>query len=117
MNDELRAICRDIASRQRYRAGAKRMADVVNELMARRGYAQVQSSASCADAWRAAAGAALAAHTVAGKTRRGVLEVLVRNSAVVQELTFRKKQLIAELARLAPEWKIRDLRFRVGPVD
>jgi len=117
MDDELRAICKDIAGRQRYRGGPKRMAEVVNELMSRRGYAQVQSSAACADAWRAAAGSALAAHTVAGNVRRGVLEVFVRNSAVVQELTFRKKQLIAELTRLGPEFKVRDLRFRVGPVD
>ncbi len=47
-DEELRAICDDISSRQRYRAGPKRMADVVNELMARRGYAQLQSSAACA---------------------------------------------------------------------
>lgn len=117
MQDQLQAICKDIASRQRYRAGPKRIGDAVNDLMARRGYAQVQSSASCAKAWRAAAGPALADHTVAGKIRRGMLEVFVRNSAIVQELSFRKKQLIAELTRLAPEFKVRDLRFRVGPVD
>ncbi len=116
-DEELRAICRDITSRQRYRAGPKRMADVVNDLITRRGYAQVQSSATCAEAWRAAAGPALACHTVAGHVRRGVLEVFVRNSAVVQELTFRKKKLIAELTRLAPDLKVRDVKFRVGPVD
>ncbi len=116
-DDELRAICGDITSRQRYRAGPKRIADLVNDLITRRGYAQVQSSAACAEAWRVAAGSALAAHTVAGNIRRGVLEVFVRNSAVVQELTFRKKKLIAELTRLAPDLKVRDVKFRVGPVD
>ena len=116
-DEELQAICHDIARRQRYRAGPKRMGDVVNELMTRRGYAQLQSSAQCADAWRAAAGSALASHTAPGNIRRGVLEVFVRNSAVVQELTFRKKKLIAELTRLAPDLKVRDVKFRVGPVD
>jgi len=116
-DEELQAICRDIAGRQRYRAGPKRMGDVVNELMARRGYAQLQSSSACAEAWRVAAGSSLACHTVAGNIRRGVLEVFARNSAVVQELTFRKKQLIVELTRLTPDSKIRDVRFRVGPVD
>ena len=116
-DQDLRAICNDIASRQRYRAGPKRVGDVVNELMARRGYAQLQSSAQYAEAWRSAAGSALASHTAPGNIRRGVLEVFVRNSAVVQELTFRKKQLIAELTKLTPDSKIRDLRFRVGPVD
>ena len=116
-DEDLQAICNDIARRQRYRAGPKRMGDVVNELITRRGYAQLQSSAQCADAWRAAAGSALASHTAPGNIRRGVLEVFVRNSAVVQELTFRKKQLINELIRLTPDSRIRDLRFRVGPVD
>ena len=116
-DEELQAICDDISRRQRYRAGPKRMGAVVNELMARRGYAQLQSSAECADAWQAAAGSSLGAHTVAGNIRRGVLEVFARNSAVVQELTFRKKQLIAELTKRAPDAKIRDVRFRIGPVD
>jgi len=81
-DEDLQAICHDIASRQRYRAGPKRMGDVVNELMTRRRLRQLQSSAQCSDAWRAAAGSALASHTVAGNIRRGVLEVFARNSAV-----------------------------------
>lgn len=117
MDDELTAVCRDIAARQRYRAGPRRVADAVNELLARRGYADVQSAASHADIWRAAAGSPLGEHSAAGKIRRGVLEVFARNSAIVQELTFRRKQLLADLARLGPDRKIRDLKFRVGPVD
>ena len=71
MDDDLRAICGDIASRQRYRAGPKRIADVVNDLMARRGYAQVQSSAACAEAWRIA-GRAVEAESVSATDGGGV---------------------------------------------
>jgi predicted nucleic acid-binding Zn ribbon protein len=67
--------------------------------------------------WREAVGDEVTAHSRTGNIRRGVLEVVVRNSAVVQELTFRKHQLIKQLAKLNPGQKIRDLRFRVGPID
>ena len=40
--------------------------DILAELMARRGYARVQSGQCCAEAWREAAGEALAARTRAG---------------------------------------------------
>lgn len=84
--------------------------------MARRGYGRVQSAAACAEAWRQAAGQRLASCTRATLVRRGVLEVLVASSTMVQELGFQKKALIERLADLAPEENIRDLRFRVGPL-
>jgi predicted nucleic acid-binding Zn ribbon protein len=93
------------------------MGDVLSELMSRRGYAQVQSIAGCAGAWQDAAGTHFARHSRAGHVRRGVLEVIVRNSAVLQELSFQKKQIVQRLAELAPERRIRDVRFRVGEID
>ena len=74
-------------------------------------------TSECDAAWQQAAGSELGPHTRAGQTCRGVLDVLVRNSAVVQELTFRKKQLLKRLAELSPGRKIRDLRFRVGAIE
>jgi predicted nucleic acid-binding Zn ribbon protein len=93
------------------------MGDVLNVLLARRGYAQVQAAAACARAWEAAAGAEFARRTRAGQVRRGVLEVMVSSSTVLQELSFRKKELIRRLGELAPAHQIRDLRFRVGEVE
>jgi predicted nucleic acid-binding Zn ribbon protein len=111
------AVCRNIGSRQRYRRGPKRIQHVVNELIARRGYASFLAPSECLAAWDQAAGDRLAPHTRPGNVRRGVLQVFVRNSAVMQELTFRKRELIRRLRQRAPDQKIRDLRFRVGPVD
>jgi hypothetical protein len=51
-----------------------------------------------------------------GKIRRGVLEVLVGNSAVLQELTFQKKHLLDKIVAALPDQKIRDVRFRIGVV-
>ncbi len=83
--------------------------------MARRGYGNQQSGFEWSDVWSTAAGAQ-ASHTRPGKFSRGVLEVIVRNSAVLQELTFRKKQLLQVLQEHAPHFKVKDLRFRVGDV-
>jgi predicted nucleic acid-binding Zn ribbon protein len=110
------AVCRDIARRQRYLGGPQRMADAVAQLMARRGYARVQASAELDEFWNAAVGAALAAHSRPGALRRGVLEVTVANSAVMQELEFMKRRIVQELTRMAPNQKIRNLRFRIGTI-
>ncbi|GAF92482.1 unnamed protein product [marine sediment metagenome] len=95
----------------------QRMADVVAGLMARRGYGRLQAAAVADEAWGEALGEKLARHTRPGAVKRGVLEVLVRNSAVMQELTFQKKKLIKKLLQLLPNEKIKDIKFRVGSVD
>jgi predicted nucleic acid-binding Zn ribbon protein len=93
---------------------AKAVADVLSQLLVKRGYAQVQAAASCEAAWQKAAGSRLGPQTRCGNVKRGVLEVTVKNSAVLQELQFVKVQLIKSLAQHAPESKIRDVKFRVG---
>jgi predicted nucleic acid-binding Zn ribbon protein len=95
----------------------RQMRDVLSQLLAKRGYAQVQTAATCQSAWQAAVGEKLGSQTRAGNVRRGVLEVLVRNSSVLQELAFVKAKAVKALAQLAPEHQIRDVRFRVGAID
>ena len=99
-------------------AGApKPISNILAELLARRGYARVQAAGLSQQAWNEAAGEQLAAATRPGKVSRGVLEVFVTNSMLAQELGFAKKKLLARLQQLQPDEKIRDLRFRVGPLD
>jgi len=99
------------------RRAPRRAADIVAQLMARRGYGRLQSSAVTAEAWTAAAGEKFAAHTRVGELKRGKLEVMVRNSAVLQELSFSKKKILKRLLAALPESKITDLKFRVGSVE
>ncbi len=101
---------------QRKKRDAQRVGDVVNQLMARRGYGQIVGSEQIRDAWDQIAGP-IASHSVPGNVKRGVLEIIVRNSAVMQELTFRKRQLIDDLTKRFSEQSINDLRFRVGTID
>jgi len=93
----------------------KKMQRVLAQVMLRRGYGREQSSEQLDAAWKCAAGA-LAPQSRPGQIRRGVLEVLVSNSAVMQELAFQKRALIKTLSAHLPEQQLRDLRFRVGPV-
>lgn len=93
---------------------AKKIGDVVAQLLAKRGYAQVQATAAFDEIWRKAAGDRYAAQTRCGHVRRGVLEVFAANSAVVQELTFAKVLLLKKLAELTTDQKITDLKFKVG---
>lgn len=95
---------------------AQRIGDVVNRLMARRGYGQIVGSEQIRNAWSDIAGP-LATHSVPGNLKRGVLEVFVRNSAVLQELSFRKRQLLTELIQKFSQETIDDLRFRIGTID
>jgi predicted nucleic acid-binding Zn ribbon protein len=91
----------------------KRIDDVLSGLLARKGYARVLAASQLEGAWSAAA-EALAAHSRPGAVKGGVLDVLVQSSAMVQELTFQKRRLLARLNEAAPQEKIKDLRFRVG---
>jgi hypothetical protein len=52
-----------------------------------------------------------------GQVRRGVLEVHVASSTLVQDLGFQKQKILKRLQELLPDENIRDLKFRVGPVD
>ena len=97
--------------------GPQRAAEIVAQLMARRGYARLQSSEITEQAWQAAAGEKFSRHTRPGRVKRGVLEIFVRNSAVMQELAFQKKKILKKLIATLPEEKISDLKFRVGIVE
>ena len=97
--------------------GPQAIGNVLSELMARRGYARVQSAAAYDAAWREAAGPLAAEYTRVGQLRRGTLEVVVANSTLVQELGFQKHALLKSLAELLPDEGITGLRFRVGNVE
>jgi len=96
--------------------GPQAIGDVLSELMARSGYARVQSAAAYDAAWREAAGPLAAKYTRVGLLRRGTLEIIVAHSALGQEFGFQKRELLQALARLLPDEGIKNLRFRAGSI-
>ncbi|HYO24100.1 MAG TPA: DUF721 domain-containing protein [Lacipirellulaceae bacterium] len=94
----------------------KRMADVLAQLVQKKAYAQVRAAQSHHEAWQAAAGPRFAPVTEPGRIHRGALEVTAANSLVMQELSFEKDRLLAEIQQALPDAKIKQLRFKVGPI-
>jgi len=88
---------------------------IVNDLIARRGYLQRLAGADFAQAWRSVVGPELARHSAVGGIRGGILEIVAADSALVQEFTFRKAELLSGLRNILTHVGIRGIRFRVGP--
>ncbi len=86
------------------------------QLITARGYGRIQADADFTAAWQTAVGQTLAQYTVPGRLKRGVLEVIVSNSSVIQELTFQKQTILAALREQCPDAKIRDVKFRIGAI-
>jgi len=96
--------------------GPQRIADILTQLMARRGFARVQGAEAYQSAWNEAAGPLAAQYSRVGQLKRGSLEVVVTNSALIQEFNFQKSAILGVLNRLLPDHNIKDLRFRLGAI-
>ena len=69
---ESRQLHEDVARRQYYQKSPQRIADTLSTLMARRGYAQVETAGMRQEAWLAVVGEKLAAHSRVGNIRGGL---------------------------------------------
>jgi len=110
---QLENLRQELQARQ-YDRDPLKMADVIHDLVARRGYLQSLSADELATAWSSVVSNEIAHHTRTGNVRRGILEVFVADSSLVQELTFQKRQVLRKLQEAAPKFKVRDIKFRVG---
>lgn len=99
---------------RRYGVRPKTLKSVVNRVMARKGYGQQQTSNQVQDAWLQIVPQGLGAMTRVAQVRRGVLEVYVSNSMVLQQLEFQKRELLKQLQNQLTETAIRGLRFKLG---
>ncbi len=94
--------------------GVQSIAAILGEVAAQRGFARQRSRQYLEDAWRTVAGELIAKYTRVGSVRRGVLEVLVANSVLLQELAgFQKHELVKKLQTTLGSGEVRDLRFRL----
>jgi predicted nucleic acid-binding Zn ribbon protein len=96
----------------------KRLGNVIAQLVQRKGYAQIRAASEREAAWKSAleqhgAGQWGDSTRVAG-LKRGVFEVQVANSLLMQELTFRKEPLLASLQDALPEDTFKQIRFSIG---
>ncbi len=86
----------------------------IAELIARRGFARVQGTSQLIAIWKQVVDERTAERTKVLGLKRGVLEVGVTNSALLNELvSFQKTGLLDRLRTEHPEQKIKDIRFRL----
>jgi hypothetical protein len=101
-------------NRSREPRGPQSIGRIVSQLMARTGYDREQGSEALATAWRLAVPEQLAGYSRPGLVRRGVLEVFVTHSAIVQEFAFLKPTVLASLRTSLPAAGITDIRCRLA---
>jgi predicted nucleic acid-binding Zn ribbon protein len=89
---------------------------LISHIIARRGFTQQLFNDELHRAWSQAAGSEFAAKTTATRIRRGVLEVLVDSSPALQQLAFRKSELLERMQTAMPAAGLRGLVFRIGVV-
>lgn len=93
--------------------GPKKIGDLLGKVLARYSYGQTTARTELEESWQKVAGERIAKHARVGAFRRGVLEVLVDNSTLLQELeSFHKQTLLAQLQGTVRHSSIRTLRFR-----
>jgi hypothetical protein len=106
-----------VKSRQRFFRRPRKPADILGQLMARKGYAQTETVNELETAWNEIVGEKWMARTKVGNIRNGVLEILVNSSAANQQIGFNKKKYLKELQKRLPKNNLKDLRFSVGKID
>jgi predicted nucleic acid-binding Zn ribbon protein len=95
--------------------GPQRIGEFVKQFLKRAGLDRPARESALADAWGQALGdPRLAAHVRPGTIRNGVLRAVVDSPVVLQQLSFRRREIVKRLGELAPGAGVRDVRFVVG---
>jgi len=96
-------------------AGPEPLGEILSRLFAARGWGRKQDRLRFERAWSEAIGPEWDPLTRLAGFRRGILEVEVVGSVLLQELAqFHKRRLVTRLRELLRGVTISDLRFRAG---
>jgi len=98
--------------------GPEKLGDVLGRLFTLRGWGRRQGRLHLEQAWAETAGEEIAKQTRVAGLRRGVLEIEVGSSVLLQELAhFHKRRLLEGLRARLPGTPLNDLRFRAGVIE
>jgi predicted nucleic acid-binding Zn ribbon protein len=96
-------------------AKPEKLGEILSRLFAARGWGRRHERIQLEEAWSEVIGQRGAAHTQVNALRRGILEIRVDSSVLLQELAhFQKRRLLEQLRIRLPALIIKDLRFRAG---
>ena len=91
----------------------RRIGSIINQLMARRGYASATVSDEFLGAIVNAIDQSLRSSVQVGNLRGGVLQVFASDSVTLQELNFQKRVILKRIQTDMPHSQVKDLRFRI----
>ena len=95
--------------------GPENLGDILGKLFAARGWGRKNDRLKLEGAWAEAAGPQLLKETRVMIVRRGVMEIEVKGSVLLQELAqFHKRGLLGKLRKLLPSLTLTDLKFKAG---
>lgn len=103
-----------LAGRRIHRRKPKRVNQVISQLMARKGFNQVESLQQIQSIWESLLGGRLKGMSLATGIRGGKLIVVVKNAVVNQELSFNKSDLLQKIKNSPIGNRVTDIRFRIG---
>ena len=91
----------------------QKVGDLLGRVMARWDYGSVTARGELEESWTAVAGPAVAGRTKVGSLKKGVLEILVDNSVLLQQLDgFQKHAFLAQLQQRLKHNTVSTIRFR-----
>ena len=97
------------------RKGPENLGDILGKLFAARGWGRKNDRLRLEAAWAEVAGPQLLKETRVMVVRRGVMEIEVRNSVLMQELAqYHKRNLLGKLRKQLPSLTLTDLKFKAG---
>ena len=95
------------------RIRVKSISSIVDRLIVEKGYAAQQSTELLNEQWRIAVGDTLATQSRVGRIQRGILQIFANNTIVLSELEYSKSIALRHLKAALPDFKIKDLRFKL----
>lgn len=98
--------------------GPEKIGDILGRLFVAKGWGRKQERLKLEKSWAEAAGEEYAQHTRVLVLKKGVLEVSVDSSVLLQELSqYQKRPILAKLRKLLPALVLTDLRFKYGKAE
>ncbi|MBI2922733.1 MAG: DUF721 domain-containing protein [Planctomycetes bacterium] len=95
--------------------GPRRLGDYIRFFLRSSGLEKAVTKPDFHRSWEQALGdVRLIPHTRPGTVRSGILKVEVDAPVVMQELNFRRREIVKRLAELAPDARVKDIRFVIG---
>jgi hypothetical protein len=95
--------------------GPENLGEILGGLFTSRGWGRKNDRVKLEGAWAEAAGPQLLKDTRVTVVRRGVMEIEVKNSVLMQELAqYHKRGLLGKLRKLLPSLTLTDLKFKAG---